>query len=131
MHIHKVVYSTFDIHPFMTVDKHQPVSTFMGITTEYEDIKNRSLKFGPTSELTQKKTVKQKMWRYDPVNDIIFGVNFNFVETVNENQYTQFWDSVSTLGGFLAMIWAFFWFISPVIVFYFLIRFAMLVREKT
>ena len=87
VHIHKVSYSTFDIQPFTIRDKYtKPADWFLGITTEWMDNITQSLKFTPTSNYgTIDKVLQQKRWMYDPVNDLLIGINFNFVEIIEEN----------------------------------------------
>lgn len=87
VHIHKVSYSTFEIQPFTVRDKEtKSADSFLGITTEWSDNITQSLRFSPTTDYeTIDKVLQQKRWMYDPVNDLVIGVNFNFIEIVEEN----------------------------------------------
>lgn len=103
----------------------------MGITSDWDDYLVRELRFTPTDDVNSEKVLLQKKWMYDPVNDMEIGVNFNFVELVTENKYRQFGDQISLLGGFIAAIWASFWIMSPVLVFYFMLKFASIIMDKS
>lgn len=88
VHIHQVAFASIDIQPHTTRDKYYVGNdTFWGITTDWDDYLTRQLWFTPTDDATSEKVLRQKRWMYDPVNDLVVGVNFNFVEQVTENKY--------------------------------------------
>lgn len=132
IHIDKVVFATFQINPTTIVDKKmKPDETFWGMPTNWTDKVSRYLRFAPTTDyVTPERVLSQRKWLYDPTNDLVVGVNFNFVETVIENQYRNFSDNFALFGGLFAGICSILWFLSPVGIFYFLIWFAKIIKKR-
>ena len=93
----------------------------MGVATDWEDYVTRSLRFTPTQDTSSEGVLRQKRWIYKAVNDLVIGVNFNFFESITENEYRPFGEQISLLGGFIAAIYASLWILSPLVVFYFLL----------
>lgn len=85
----------------------------------------------PTDDYeTGTKAVKQKYWPTGEPNDIVFGIDFHFMETVYENQYRKFTDILSLFGGLFATICAFLWMISPIATIYFLYHLVLIIMDK-
>ena len=129
MHLDKVVYSTFEISPSTVVDKAMyPNETSCGMGTNWTNKITNGLEYTPTSSYeTPERVLGQRKWLYDPTNDLVIGVNFNFLNTVFENQYRNFGDNLALFGGLFAGISSLLWFLSPIGIFYFLVCFAKII----
>ena len=132
MHLDKVVYSTFEISPSTVVDKDMyPNETSWGMGTNWTNKITHGLEYTPTSSYeTPERVLGQRKWLYDPTNDLVIGVNFNFLNTVFENQYRNFCDNLALFGGLFAGISSLLWFLSPIGIFYFLVCFAKIITQK-